>query len=59
MQKIVVLSEIGVLAGSMLLGALSYREPPSQAKPNVCWVESKPIPNGAFNVVRCDEAKFG
>ena len=57
MQKTIVLSGLGVLAGSALLGALSYPEPPSQVKPKVCWVESKPIPNGLLNVVRCDATK--
>ncbi|GEM_PF-1502549 len=59
MRKTIVLSGIGVLAGSALLGGLSYQEPPSRTKPKVCWVESKPIPNGVLNVVRCDEVKFG
>lgn len=59
MRKTIVLSGIGVLAGSALLGVLSYQEPSSRTKPKVCWIESKPIPNGVFNVVRCDEAKFG
>ena len=59
MRKTIVLSGIGVLVGSALLGALSYQEPPTRETPNVCWLESKPIPNGVFNVVRCDEAKFG
>ena len=59
MHKKVALSGIGVVAGSALLGVLSYQEAPSRMKPAVCWVESKPIPNGAFNVVRCDEAKVG
>ncbi len=57
MQKTIVLSGVGVLAGSALLGALSYQEPPSQVKPKVCWVESKPIPNGLLNLVRCDATK--
>jgi len=57
MQKTIVLSGVGVLAGSALLGAVSYQEPPSQVKPKVCWVESKPIPNGVLNVVRCDATK--
>mgnify|MGYP000848355589 CR=1 FL=1 len=59
MRKTIALSGVGVLAGSALLGALSYQEPPSRVKPKVCWVESKPIPNGAFNVVRCDATKVG
>ncbi len=59
MQKTIVLSGLGVLAGSALLSALSYQEPPSRVTPNICWVESKPIPNGAFNVVRCDAIKVG
>ena len=59
MRKTIVLLGVGVLTGSALLGALSYQEPPSQVKPKVCWVESKPIPNGAFNVVRCDATKVG
>ena len=59
MRKTIAVSGVSVLAGSALLGALSYQEPPSRVKPNVCWVESKPIPNGAVNVVRCDATKVG
>lgn len=59
MRKTIVLSGIWALAGSALLGVLSYQEPPSRTKPKICWVDSKPIPNGVFNVVRCDEAKIG
>jgi hypothetical protein len=58
MRKAIVVSGIGVLAGSILLGSTSFQEPPP-AKPNVCWIESKPIPNGTLNFVRCEEAKFG
>jgi len=57
MQKTIVLSGLGVLAGSALLGAISYQQPSSRVKPKVCWVESKPIPNGVLNVVRCDATK--
>jgi hypothetical protein len=55
----IALSGIGVVAGSALLGVLSYQEAPSRIKPAICWVESKPISNGAFNVVRCNELKVG
>jgi hypothetical protein len=59
MRKTIVLSGVGALAGSALLGVLSYQEPPSRTKPKVCWVESKAIPNGVFSVLRCNEAKIG
>lgn len=59
MRKTIALSGVGVLAGSALLGALSYQEPPSRVKPKVCWVESKPIPNGVINFVRCEATKVG
>lgn len=59
MHKMIALSGIGVVAGSALLGVLSYQEAPSRIKPAICWVESKPISNGAFNVVRCNELKVG
>lgn len=57
MRKTIVLSGVGVLAGSALFGALSYQQPLSRVKPKVCWVESKPIPNGVLNLVRCDATK--
>ncbi len=59
MRKTIALSGVGVLAGSALLGVLSYQEPPSRVKPKACWVESKPIPNGVLNFVRCDATKVG
>lgn len=59
MRKTIALSGVGVLAGSALLGALSYQEPPSRVKRKVCWVESKPIPNGVINFVRCEATKVG